>query len=413
MVGSAMTTLTHLECSRCATTFEKGQLRQLCDCGGPLLARYDLEKARQSWNRAWIQNAHPTMWRYQPVLPVLQPESLVTLGEGYTPLVRAQRLGAHLGSKQLWIKDDSVSPTGSARAREMSCAVSMAVELGARALAVPSAGNAGAALAAYAAAAGLDAHVVMPRQVQQPNYVACMASGAHVTLLDGSIEDCIRSVGEQAAGSNWYDLRPFHEPYRLEGAKTVGYELAEQFHWSLPDAILYPTGAGAGIVGMWKAFEEMEQLGWILPKRPKLIAVQAKGCQPFVRAIEEGHERCQTWDEPRSVAVGLRVPSSPADFLALRAIRESGGTAVAVEDGEMLDAGVETASMAGLFAAPEGGACVAALRKLLRDGFLQPDERIVLFNSGSGTTYLEAYGSRFPSAAGGETDKLGGLITPR
>ncbi len=413
MVGSWMTTLTHLECSRCAKTVETNQIRQRCECGGPLVARYDLEKARQSWNRGWIQNAPSTMWRYQPVLPVLRPESVVSLGEGYSPLIRAGRLGDRAGAKQLWVKDDKLSPTGSSRAREMSCAVSRARELGARLLAVPAAGDTGAALAMYAAAAGLEAHVVMPRQVRRLHHLACLASGARVTLLDGKVADCVRWVAEQASSSGWYDLSPFHEPYRLEGAKVLGYEIGEQFHWNPPDAILCPTGAGATIAGIWKAFDEMELLGWVAAKRPKLIAVQAAGCCPIVEAFQAGATEAAPWRDARTAAVGLRVASTPGDTLALEAIRKSGGTAVAVEDREMIDAGVEMASTAGMFSALEGAACFAALKRLLADGIVDAEERIVLLNPGAGTAYLEAYGSRFPGGPGGETDKLGGLITPR
>jgi len=413
IVDSAMTTLTHLECSQCAKTFEKNRLYQRCSCGGALLARFDLEKARQSWNRAWIQNAASTMWRYQPVLPVARPDSFVSMGEGYTPLVRTARLGSLASDSQLWIKDDKLSPSGSVRAREMSCAVSMARELGVRALAIPSAGGAGATLGAYAAAAGLEAHVVMPRQTYSRHRLACLASGARVTLLDGNIADCVNYVAERAASDGWYDLSPFHEPYRLEGAKTTGYELAEQFHWNPPDAVLCPTGAGLTIAGIWKSLEEMEQLGWITPNRPKLIAVQASGCRPYVDAIQENAERCRPWTEPRTAAAAFRFGASPADSLVLSAIRQSGGTAVAVEDQEMIDAGIEMAATAGMFPALEGAACLVALRRLLVEGFLKAEERIVLLNPASGTACLEAYASRFPSGSGGETDKLGGLITPR
>lgn len=408
-----MTSLTHLECSQCGKTYDAGTLQQACSCGETLLARYDLAKTRQAWNRAWIPNGPSTMWRYQPVLPLRRPESMVTLGEGYTPLLRSRRLAGRLGANQLWIKDDSLNPTASFKARGMSCAVSMAVELGARTLAVPSAGNAAAALAAYAAAAGVEAHVFMPADVPRVNYIACRSRGAHVTLVDGLICDCARVAAERASAEGWFNLTTFREPYRLEGAKTLGYELAEQFHWNLPDVVVYPTGAGIGLVAMWKAFDEMEQLGFILKKRPRLIAVQAAGCQPFVRAIEEGAERCRFWENAYTIASGLRIPRSAADYLVLRAIRASGGTAVAVSDSEMLDAGVEMASTEGLFAAPEGAACVAALRKLLGNGTLSPDDRAVICSTGSGMKYLEAYSTRFPVPSTSQQDKLGGLITPR
>lgn len=407
-----MTTVTHLECSRCGRSFEAGQVLNLCPCGGPLLVRYDLEKARKSWNRAWIPNGPSSMWRYQPVLPVRRPESIVSLGEGFTPLIRARRLGQRLGADNLWIKDEGVNPTGSFKARGLSCAVSMALELGIRKLAIPSAGNAASALAAYAAAAGLEAHIFMPRDVPQSNFIECMSFGARVTLVDGLISDCARLVAERQADEGWFDVTTLKEPYRIEGKKTMGYEVAEQFRWELPDAIFYPTGGGVGLIGMWKAFAEMEAMGWISSHRPKIIAVQAAGCQPVVRAFEEGANACRFFENAATLASGLRVPKPLGDFLILDAIRASGGTAVAVEDDEILDAGVELAAAEGMFAAPEGAACVAALRRLLANGFLSAAERILIYNTGSGLKYLEAYSTRFSRPAGEEA-RLGGLITPR
>lgn len=407
-----MTTVTHLECSRCGRSFEAGQVLNLCPCGGPLLVRYDLEKARRSWNRAWIANGPSSMWRYQPVLPVRRPESIVSLGEGFTPLIRARRLGQRLGADNLWIKDEGINPTGSFKARGLSCAVSMALELGIRKLAIPSAGNAASALAAYAAAAGLEAHIFMPRDVPQSNFIECMSFGARVTLVDGLISDCARLVAERQATEGWFDVTTLKEPYRIEGKKTMGYEVAEQFRWELPEAIFYPTGGGVGLIGMWKAFAEMEAMGWISSRRPKMIAVQAAGCQPVVRAFEEGAGRCRFFENAATLASGLRVPKPLGDFLILEAIRASGGTAVAVEDDEILDAGIELAAAEGMFAAPEGAACVAALRRLLANGFLSPADRIVIYNTGSGLKYLEAYSTRFPRPAGEEA-RLGGLITPR
>ncbi|MCZ2076776.1 MAG: threonine synthase [Bryobacterales bacterium] len=408
-----MTTLTKLECSACRKEYESGAPRNLCACGGPLLARYDLEKTRQSWSRDWIQNGPSSMWRYAPVLPVSKPRAIVSLGEGMTPLVRAERLGKRLGATNLWVKDEGLNPTGSFKARGLSCAVSMAVELGIRKLAIPSAGNAASAMAAYCAAAGLEAHIFMPADVPQSNYIECKVSGANVTLVDGLIGDCARVVSERKDAEGWFDVSTLKEPYRLEGKKTMGYELAEQFRWRLPDAILYPAGGGVGLIGMWKAFQELEALTWIAGKRPKMIAVQAAGCQPIVRAFERGEERSTFWENARTVASGLRVPKALGDFLILRAIRESGGTAVAVTDEEMLDAGMQLASDEGLFVAPEGAGCVAATAKLLASGFLRPDETVVIYNTGAGLKYLEAYSTRFPREISGEYDKLGGLITPR
>jgi len=408
-----MTTVTHLECSLCQKRHEAGHVHNLCECGGPLLVRYDLEQARQNWSREWLAGAPSTMWRYAPVLPVRKPESIVSLGEGFTPLVRARRMGERLGADDLWIKDEGLNPTGSFKARGLSCAVSMVVELGIRKLAIPSAGNAASAMAAYASAAGIEAHIFMPRDVPQSNYIECKSFGAHVTLVDGLISDCARIVGERRQSEGWFDVSTLKEPYRIEGKKTMGYEVAEQFQWKLPDVIFYPTGGGVGLIGMWKAFEEMEALGWIGAKRPKMIAVQADGCQPVVRAFERGEARSQFWENAQTVSAGLRVPKPLGDFLVLDAVRSSGGTAIAVSDADTLDAGVELATAEGMFVAPEGAACVAALRKLLATGFLKREERIVIYNTGSGLKYLEAYSTRFPRLAGGEADKLGGLITPR
>jgi threonine synthase len=408
-----MTTITHLECSLCEKRHEAGKIHNLCECGGPLLVRYDLEKARAEWKREALAKAPATMWRYAPVLPVQSAEDIISLGEGFTPLIRTRRLGARLGAADLWVKDEGLNPTGSFKARGLSCAVSMAKELGIQKLAIPSAGNAAGAMAAYAAAAGMEAHIFMPRDVPQANFIECKAAGAFVTLVDGLISDCGKIVAARKDAENWFDVSTLKEPYRIEGKKTMGYEVAEQLGWELPDAIFYPAGGGVGLIGMWKAFEEMETLGWIGSRRPKMIAVQAEGCQPVVRAFEHGQERSEFWEDAYTVASGLRVPKALGDFLMLRAIRESGGCAVAVSDQEMLDAGIELASDEGMFAAPEGGACVAALRKLLASGFLKAGERIVIYNTGSGLKYLEAYSTRFPRIAGGEADKLGGLITPR
>jgi threonine synthase len=289
----------------------------------------------------------------------------------------------------------------------------MAVELGIRKVAIPSAGNAASAMAAYAAQAGIEAHIFMPQDVPQSNYVECKAFGAKVTLVDGLISDCAKLVAAGKDQHGWFDVSTLKEPYRIEGKKTMGYEVAEQFRWDLPDAIFYPTGGGVGLIGMWKAFEEMEALGWITGRRPKMIAVQMEGCQPVVRAFEKGERRSQFWDNAQTLAAGLRVPKPLGDFLILDAVRASGGTALAVSDDEALQSGIELASLEGIFAAPEGAACIAGLKKLLANGFLGPKERIVIYNTGAGLKYLEAYSTRFPRAALGEYDKLGGLITPR
>jgi threonine synthase len=403
---------THLECSLCNQRFEAGLVLNLCACGGPLLVRYDLNRIRHRWRRREVSHGPSTMWRYAPLLPPAN-ESVVSLGEGWTPLLRTRRLGARLGADNLWVKDEGLNPTGSFKARGLACAISMCVELGIRKVAIPSAGNAAGALAAYAAAAGIEAHIFLPRDVPESNYLESKAYGAQVTLVNGLISDCARMVAECAESQGWYDVSTLKEPYRIEGKKTMGFEVAEQMDWELPDAIFYPTGGGVGMIGMWKAFQEMEHLGWIGSRRPKMIAVQAEGCQPVVRAFEENEPRSRFWDDARTVASGLRVPKPLGDFLVLEAVRKSGGTAVAVSDTEMLDAGARLASEEGIFAAPEGAACVAALEKLLASGFLKPADRIVLYNTGTGLKYAEAYGTRFPRNASGEQDKLGGLITPR
>jgi threonine synthase len=407
-----MSKATHLECSLCGNHFEAGQVVNLCTCGGPLLVKYDLDKIRHRWLRRDVPNGPASMWRYAPVLPPSNG-AITSLGEGWTPLVQTKRLGARLGSDALWVKDEGMNPTASFKARGLSCAISMCVELGVKKVAIPSAGNAASALAAYAAAAGIESYIFMPKDVPQANYLECKAYGANVTLVDGLISDCGKIVATRGPEEGWFDVSTLKEPYRIEGKKTMGYEVAEQMGWELPDAIFYPTGGGVGMIGMWKAFAEMEKLGWIGGKRPKMIAVQAEGCAPIVKAFEENAPRSTFFENAHTVAAGLRVPKALGDFLVLQAVRESGGTAVAVSDEEMLDAGVQLAAEEGIYAAPEGAACVSALQKLLASGFLKASDKVVLYNTGSGLKYPEAYSVRFPRSASGEQDKLGGLITPR
>ncbi len=403
---------TVLYCKLCGREYNPGELRNVCDCGSPLLARYNLEAVGRSWRKDQLGSEPPSMWRYHPVLPAALEEA-VALGEGFTPLLHLGRMGASLGLANLSVKDEGQNPTASFKARGMSTAVTMARKLGASKLAAPSAGNAGGALAAYAAAAGVESHIFMPSDVPQSNYLECKASGANVTLVDGLISDCGRIVSERKQKEGWFEVSTLKEPYRVEGKKTMGYEVAEQFEWTLPDAILYPCGGGVGLIGMWKAFQELEELGWIGSKRPKMIAVQAEGCAPIVRAFKAGTTSSEFWKDAHTVASGLRVPKALGDFLVLEAVRESGGAAVAVSDEDMMDAAVKLASLEGIFAAPEGGACFAALPGLIKSGVLQRADRIVVFNTGSGLKYLEAYAARFPRTAARETDKLGGLITPR
>ncbi len=407
-----MGVIAHLACSLCRRQYSPGQLLNLCECGGPLLVQYDLKTLGISDPQALVSPQVPGMWRYEKVLPADAADA-VTLGEGWTPLIRLSRLSGELGAHDLWLKDEGRNPTDSFKARGLSTAVTMAKKLGVTKLAIPSAGNAASALAAYASVAGLEAHIFMPSDVPQANFIECKAYGAHVTLVDGLINDCGRIVAERKAAEGWFDISTLKEPYRIEGKKTMGYEVAEQFGWRLPEAILYPCGGGVGLIGMWKAFAELETLGIIGAKRPKLIAVQAVGCQPLTRAFETGAARCEVWNDAYTVASGLRVPKPLGDVQILNAIRESDGTVISIADQDMLDAGIALAEREGIFPAPEGGACVAAAAQLLKSGFLKPADRIVIYNTGSGLKYLEAYSTRFPRSSAGEQDKLGGLITPR
>ncbi len=397
-----MTTLTHLECSLCRRHYDPEAARGLCDCGGVLLARYDLESTRLSWSREWLGNAPATMWRYAPLLPVTDPACIVSLGEGMTPLFRARRLGEALGAADLWIKDEGLNPTGSVKARGFSCAVSMAVERRIARLSIATTGNAAGALAAYAAAAGVQARVAIPANSPPSNFLEASACGAEVAWGTPA-----------ASGEDWFHMGSFLEPYRVEGTKTLGFEIAEQSRWSLPDAIVFPTGSGGGLVGMWKAFEELEALGWTGAKRPRMIAVQAAGCRPVVEAFEQGAEDCAECADPFTIASNLRVAKPLAGRLILDVIRRSGGVAVAAADHEMLDAGLELARVEGVYASPEAAAGVAAVRALLADGRLKPQERIVLCLTASGHKSAESYATRFPGRFSGEQDKLGGLITPR
>jgi threonine synthase len=384
--------VTHLECAACGLRHEARRLHNLCtQCGKPLLVRYDLERAAASLTKESLATRAPDLWRYREVLPVEHDENIVNLGEGFTPLVHASRLGAQLGLSQLFIKDEGQNPTQSFKARGMAAAVSMAKELGAKKLAVPSAGNAAGALAAYAARAGLAAFIFMPNDTPRANVIECEQTGAQVTLMDGLITDCGAEVARRKEAEGWFDVSTLKEPYRIEGKKTMGYELAEQFDWELPDVILYPTGGGTGLIGMWKAFDEMEQMGWIGSKRPRMVTVQAAGCAPIVRAFEEGKRFADEFPNAQTTASGLRVPKAIGDFLILDALRASGGTAIAVTDKELIDATKVIGAAEGIFCAPEGAACLPALQKLMADGSVKPDERVVLFNTGSGVKYVESF----------------------
>src|ERR1700741_5163389 len=381
--------VTHLECGLCGLRHEAHRLHNLCTaCGKPLLVRYDLERASQSLTKESLAGRRADLWRYREVLPVDDDANIVTLGASLTPLLHASRLGGSLGMSELYIKDEGQNPTQSFKARGMTAAVSMAKELGVKKLAVPSAGNAAGALAAYAARAGMEAPIFMPRDTPRANVVECEQTGANVTLMDGLITDCGAEVGRRKEAEGWFDVSTLKEPYRVEGKKTLGYEVAEQLNWELPDVIIYPTGGGTGLIGMWKAFDEMEQMGWIGSKQPRMVTVQATGCAPIVRAFEEGKRFADEFPNAATTASGLRVPKAIGDFLILDALRESGGTAVSVTDEELIKATREIGAAEGIFCAPEGAACLPALRQLIDSGEVKPGERVVLFNTGSGIKYM-------------------------
>lgn len=384
--------LRHLECSACALRHDWNQLQNLCTaCAKPLFADYDLAAIGRTVTREVLATREKSLWRYREVLPLPAEVEPVSLGEGGTPLLRTKRFGGVLGLTNLWVKDESVNPTQSFKARGMAVAVSMAKYLGATKLAVPTAGNAGGALAAYAARAGIEAHIFMPSDTPKANIIECRETGAHVTLIDGLITDCGAEIARRKEKEGWFDVSTLKEPYRVEGKKTLGYELAEQLDWELPDVILYPTGGGTGLIGMWKAFDEMEAMRWIGPKRPRMFSVQAAGCAPIVRAFEAGETTAAEFLDAHTCASGLRVPKAIGDFLMLKILRESQGGAVTVDDEEMIRTTREVGSKEGLFVAPEGAACFAALRAMVAEGKISRDERVVIFNTGSGIKYLECY----------------------
>ena len=380
---------THLECTRCGTHYSADEPHRLSPCcEKPLYPRYDLSSIGARLTREALACRSADLWRYAELLPVRDPANAVRLGEGWTPLLDAPRLAGRLGVAQVWIKDEGQNPTASFKARGLCMAVSRAKELGITEVALPSAGNAGSATAAYAAAAGMRAHVVVPRDTPAPIVEEMRALGADLELIDGLITDCAVRVAAGAREHGWFDLSTLKEPYRVEGKKTMGYEVAEQLGWTLPDVIVYPTGGGTGLVGMWKAFEEMEALGWIGSARPRMISVQAAGCAPIVRAWEAGDEFAPAWEDAHTYASGLRVPKAVGDFLMLRAIRDSGGAAVAVEDDEMRRWTPVMGADSGVFCAPEGAATAAAVDLLRRQGTIRESDRVVLFNTGSGLKYV-------------------------
>jgi threonine synthase len=386
-----MSYFSHLECSvPCgAGPFDPHEIHHLCTCGMPLLARYDMDAARV-WKRESLADREASMWRYRELMPLFDGESPVSLGEGWTPMFHAKRLGETLGLERLFVKDESLNPTNSFKARGLCAAVTRASHLGARVLSIPTAGNAGNAMAAYAARAGLEAKVFMPRDVKKPFIRECELYGADVTLVDGLITDAGRIAAEKGGPLGWYDVSTLKEPYRIEGKKTMGYEVAEQFGWTLPDWIIYPTGGGTGMVGMWKAFAEMTALGWIdAVKRPHMVTVQAENCAPIVRAYHAGTEKATPWEGAHTIADGLRVPRAIGDFLVLRAVRESHGAAVSVADADMVTGMKDLGRYEGISAAPEGGAALHALRVLINEGRITPTDTVVVFNTGGALKYLD------------------------
>ena len=385
--------LTHLTCIACGLRHDWALLQNICTaCQKPLFATYDLTEAGRILTRESLKTCpEKSLWRYRELLPLPAGIEPVSLGEGGTPLIRAERFARKAGVPAFWVKEESLNPTQSFKARGMSVAVSMAKHLGARKLAVPSAGNAGGALAAYAARAGLEAHIFMPRDTPRANIIECRELGAQVTLVDGLITACAAEIANRKSVEGWFDMSTLKEPYRVEGKKTLGYELAEQLHWQLPDVILYPTGGGTGLIGMWKAFDEMETIGWIGKNRPRMFSVQATGCAPIVRAFEAGEDIATEFPNARTIASGLRVPKAIGDFIMLKILRESNGGAVAVDDAEMIHVAREVGATEGLFIAPEGAACFAALKSLVKSGKIAPNDHVVIFNTGSGIKYLECF----------------------
>ena len=383
----------NLYCSFCEEVYKPNAVYNLCtSCEKPLLVKYDLEKVSQTLTKDVLRKREASLWRYREVLPVVNDENIVSLGEGWTPLLKTERLASELNIKiDLYIKDESNNPTQSFKARGMTTAISMAKELGAKKLAVPSAGNAAGALAAYAARAGLESHIFMPNDTPRANIVECEQTGAFVTLIDGLITDCGAEIAKRKDAEGWFDVSTLKEPYRVEGKKTMGYELAEQFDWKLPDVIIYPTGGGTGLIGMWKAFDEMEKMGWIDEKRPRMVSVQSKGCSPIVDAFHAGERFADEFENAATVASGLRVPKAVGDFLIFDALKESKGTAIAVSDEELTKAVKEIGAAEGLFVAPEGAACFPALKKLIEQDFIKEDERVVIYNTGAGVKYLECF----------------------
>lgn len=384
-----------LECSGCGLNYDPNQIQRFCtECQSPLMAVYDLEAARREVDRDGLRHRWLGMWRWHELLPVLDPENVITMGEGDTPLLNLPRLASELGLQRLYLKDEGRNPTGSFKARGISAALSKAKELGVKKVIIPTAGNAGGAMAAYASRAGLQAHVFMPKDTPPANIQECLITGSAVTLIDGLISEAAGMAGEKARNEGWFDVSTFKEPYRAEGKKIMGYEIAESFDWDVPDVLIYPTGGGTGLIGIWKAFHELQALGWLKGKvKTRIVAVQAEGCSPVIRAFQSGARFCDYFMGAQTLASGLRVPKSFADQLILRTLHDSKGTAIAVNDREIIQAQRQLAVKEGVFAAPEGAATLAGLHKLVSSGWVNPEERIVLLNTGTGLKYIEQMAS--------------------
>ncbi len=377
-----------LICSKCSAEYNTDNVWNLCtECGKPLLAKYNLKDANSIISKKDLSKREKTLWRYGEFLPLKNYKYKLSLGEGFTPLLKTARLAKLLNFENLFIKDESLNPTTSFKARGLSMAVSKAKELGIKELSIPSAGNAAGALSAYAALAGLKAYVFMPKDVPQPFINECKALGAEVFLVNGLITDCGKLAAEGVKKFGRFDVSTLKEPYRIEGKKTMGYEIAEQFNWELPDVIIYPTGGGTGLIGMWKAFKELIELGWIKEKTPRMVSVQSEGCAPIVKAFINKHNYAEPWQNASTIASGLRVPAAIGDFLILNAINESGGTAVAVSDEEIINSLMEIGKTEGIFVSPEGAATLAAFKKLRKSNWIKDWEKVVLFNTGSGHKY--------------------------
>tara|TARA_B100000029_G_scaffold69928_1_gene62165 strand:- start:1911 stop:3107 length:1197 start_codon:yes stop_codon:yes gene_type:complete len=382
--------LIHIECTLCGVLQDAGKVHRLCpECGGVLYPRYDLKSAAKEFDRDVLNYRDPTMWRYFELLPIIDSKNIVTLGEGFTPIFEISKVAKELNCEKLFVKDESLNPTASFKARGLSAAISKASEFGISKVTIPSAGNAGGAMTAYASKAGMESYVFMPKDAPEANQKEVSISGAKLELIDGLISDAGKLSAQLAEELDLFDVSTLKEPYRVEGKKTMGYEIAEQFDWSLPDAIIYPTGGGTGIVGMWKAFDEMESMGWIDGKRPKMFSVQSDGCAPIVKAFEDGKNHADPWLNASTIAAGIRVPVAVADYLILEAVRESGGKALTVTDESMITWMKTVASLEGMFFCPEGAATLSALKTLFDDGSLLRSERILILNTGSGLKYLE------------------------